>query len=151
MKLKIHFLLFLLFAFQGMFAQSETAKEIQNEVKLTENIRLLDFYMQENNPKIIEVLHPEVSFGHSNGWVQNFEDFKKDFDSKKVSYKSIQQTDLLEFKKNKNVASIRRRVKVSGIYKIYDFQMTLSLLEIWVKKGKNWKLWSRQATEIKEN
>ena len=92
----------------------------------------------------------DVSFGHSNGWVQNFDDFKKDFESKKVSYTSIEQTDLSEFKRNKKTVSLRRKVKVAGIYKVYDFEMTLSLLEIWIKKGKSWRLWSRQAIELKE-
>lgn len=144
------YLLFFLFSFLGIHAQNATTKLLQNQPKLAENIQLLDLYMKDNNSKIEEILHADVSFGHSNGWVQNFEDFKKDFESKKVSYRSIEQTDFLEFKKTKNVASLRRKVKVSGIYKIYDFQMTLSLLEIWIKKGKTWKLWSRQATEIKE-
>lgn len=150
MKSKIIFLLFFIFAFSGINAQSKATKEFQKESKLAENIHLLDIYIKNNNSKIEEILHPEVSFGHSNGWVQNFDDFKKDFESKKVSYKSITQTEFLEFKRNKNTASVRRKVKVSGTYKIYDFEMTLSLLEIWIKKGKTWKLWSRQATEIKE-
>ncbi len=151
MKSNSSFLLFFLFVFLGTNAQNSLLKEFQNETELAKNVHLLDLYMKDNDLKIEEVLHADVSFGHSNGWIQNFEDFKKDFESKKVSYNSILQTDLLEFKKNKNTASIRRKVKVSGAYKIYDFEMSLSLLEIWVKKGKNWKLWSRQATEIKEN
>jgi len=150
MKSNSSFLLFFLFVFLGTNAQNTLLKEFQNETELAKNVHLLDLYMKDNDLKIEEVLHADVSFGHSNGWIQNFEDFKKDFESKKVSYKSILQTDLLEFKKNKNTASIRRKVKVSGVYKIYDFEMTLSLLEIWVKKGRNWKLWSRQAIEIKE-
>lgn len=150
MKIKLNFLLLFTFVFSAINAQNNGINEFQNQSNLVENVRLLDLYMKDNNSKIEEILHADVSFGHSNGWVQNFEDFKKDFESKKVSYRSIEQTDFLEFKKTKNVASLRRKVKVSGIYKIYDFQMTLSLLEIWIKKGKTWKLWSRQATEIKE-
>lgn len=150
MKLKLNFLLLFTFVFSAINAQNNGINEFQNQPNLVENVRLLDLYMKENNSKIEEILHPEVSFGHSNGWVQSFEDFKKDSESKKISYQSIEQTDFIEFKKTKNVASLRRKVKVSGIYKIYDFEMTLSLLEVWVKKGQNWKLWSRQATEIKE-
>lgn len=150
MKIKLNFLLLFTFVFSAINAQNNGINEFQNQSNLVENVRLLDLYMKDNNSKIEEILHADVSFGHSNGWVQNFEDFKKDFESKKVSYRSIEQTDFLEFKKTKNVASLRRKVKVSGIYKIYDFEMTLSLLEIWIKKGKTWKLWSRQATEIKE-
>lgn len=130
--------------------ENKAISELKSEPKLQGNIQLLDFYMKNNNSAILELLSEDVSFGHSNGWVQNFDDFKKDFESKKVSYKSIEQVDFSEFKRNKKTVSLRRKVKVAGIYKIYDFEMTLSLLEIWVKKGKSWQLWSRQAIELKE-
>ena len=146
----ILFRIFFLISLSVNAQENKVVSELKNEPKLRENIRLLDFYMQNNDSKILELLSEDVSFGHSNGWVQNFDDFKKDFESKKVSYKSIEQTDLSEFKRNKKTFSLRRKVKVSGIYKVYDFEMTLSLLEIWIKKGKSWQLWSRQAIELNE-
>lgn len=148
--MKLYPILFFLFSLSINAQENKAFSELKNEPKLQENIRLLDFYMQNNDSKILELVSEDVSFGHSNGWVQNFDDFKKDFESKKVSYKSIEQTDLSEFKRNKKTVSLRRKVKVSGIYKVYDFEMTLSLLEIWIKKGKSWQLWSRQAIELKE-
>lgn len=105
--------------------------------------------MQNNDQRIIDVLCSDVSFGHSNGWTQNFDDFKKDFSSKKVIYKEIKQIEISEIKKHKNFASIRRKIKVSGLYKDQQFEMKLSLLEIWMKKNSVWKLWSRQSVEIK--
>jgi hypothetical protein len=124
-------------------------KIIITDGKLAENIHLLDLYMQKDDQKITDLLCPDVSFGHSNGWIQNLQDFKKDFASKKVVYSNIEQTEVSEFKKYKNTASIRRTVKVSGTYKNNDFEMKLALLEIWIKKKSAWKLWSRQSVEIK--
>ena len=148
--MKLYPILFFLFSLSISAQENKAFSELKNEPKLQENIRLLDFYMQNNDSKILELVSEDVSFGHSNGWVQNFDDFKKDFESKKVSYKSIEQTDLSEFKRNKKTVSLRRKVKVSGIYKVYDFEMTLSLLEIWIKKMKSWRLWSRQAIKLKK-
>mgnify|MGYP006385869735 CR=1 FL=1 len=148
--MKFYPIFFFLISLSINAQESKAISELKNEPKLLESIRLLDFYMKNNDSKILELLSEDVSVGHSNGWVQNFDDFKKDFESKKVSYKSIEQTDFSEFKRNKKTVSLRRKVKVLGIYKIYDFEMTLSLLEIWLKKGKSWKLWSRQALELKE-
>ncbi len=148
--MKLYPILFFLISLSINAQENSAISELKNEPKLQENIQLLDFYMKNNDSTILELFSEDVSFGHSNGWVQNFDDFKKDFESKKVSYKSIEQTDFLEFKRNRKTVSLRRKVKVVGIYKIYDFEMTLSLLEIWVKKGKSWKLWSRQAIELKE-
>lgn len=148
--MKFYPIFFFLISFSINAQENNAISELKNEPKLEKSIQLLDFYMNNNDSKILELLSEDVSFGHSNGWVQNFLDFKKDFESKKVSYKSIEQTDFSEFKRNRKTVSIRRKVKVAGVYKIYDFEMTLSLLEIWVKKGKSWKLWSRQAIELKE-
>lgn len=140
-------LFILLFSFAFWSCQNTAISEIDE--KLLGNIKLLDTYLQNNDEKIVDILRPDVSFGHSNGWIQSFEDFKKDFSSKKVTYKEIQQTELSEIKKYKNTVSIRRKIKASGTYKNQDFEMKLALLEIWIRKNAVWKLWSRQSVEIK--
>jgi len=140
-------LLILLFSFT--FWTCQAVKTNSKDAKLFERILLLDKYMQNNDNKIVDILCSDVSFGHSNGWIQNLDDFKKDFSSKKVSYKEIKQLEISEFKKHKNLASIRRIIKVSGLYKDQNFEMKLALLEIWMKKNSVWKLWSRQSVEIK--
>ncbi|MCT2563532.1 nuclear transport factor 2 family protein [Chryseobacterium herbae] len=145
--MKSRFLFILLFSFA--FWNCQNVNISQKDETLIEHIKLLDTYLQNNDAKIIDILRQDVSFGHSNGWIQNFEDFKKDFSSKKVMYKDIQQTELSEIKRYKNTASIRRKIKVSGTYKNQDFEMKLALLEIWIKKNTVWKLWSRQSVEIK--
>lgn len=123
--------------------------QISLEPKLAENIHRLDQLMENNDEKVLTLLCPDVSFGHSNGWVQNFEDFKKDFNSKKVMYSNIEQIEIYEAKKYNEVYSVRRKIKVSGMYKNQDFEMMLGLLEIWKKEKSFWKLWSRQSIEIK--
>lgn len=140
-------LFILLFTFT--FWNCQHIKTSPKDEKLFENIRLLDSYLQNNDDKIVNILCVDVSFGHSNGWIQNMEDFKKDFSSKKVVYKEIKQLEISEFKKHKNIASIRRKIKVLGTYKNQDFELKLALLEIWKKKNSIWKLWSRQSVEIK--
>lgn len=146
-KLKKLSLLFLLFSLN--FWNGQNLKIAKNDAKLFESISLLDQYMQNNDDKIVDILCSDVSFGHSNGWIQNLDDFKKDFSSKKVVYKEIKQLEMSEFKKHKNFASIRRTIKVSGLYKNQKFEMKLALVEIWIKKKFIWKLWSRQSVEIK--
>lgn len=135
--------LFILIFNLSLFSAQSLDRTLEIQVKA------LDSLMQTNNPNILNLLAKDVSFGHSNGWVQNIDDFKKDIISKKVDYKSVKQTVLKEFKTNKKTASIRRVVHVIGTYKSYDFAMDLSVLEIWIKKAGDWKLWSRQSVEIK--
>lgn len=137
----------ILFAFNFWYSQKPVTEKI-NE-KLSKSIVLLDTYMQNNDNHIVDVLCTDVSFGHSNGWVQNVNDFKKDFLSKKVIYKEISQLEISEWKKKDKTASVRRIIKVSGFYQNKPFDMKLALLEIWLKKKSAWKLWSRQSVEIK--
>lgn len=127
----------------SFFHAQNIDKALQNQ------IYALDSLMQNNNPNIVSLLEKEVSFGHSNGWIQNIDDFEKDIVNKKVTYKSVKQTEIKEFKLYKKTASVRRIVHVKGTYKDFDFKMDLSLLEIWIKKAGNWKLWSRQSIELK--
>ncbi|MFY1048133.1 hypothetical protein [Chryseobacterium sp. GP-SGM7] len=137
----------LIFLFSCIFgyAQNYSKKEKQ----LLFQTAKLDSLMQNNDSKILELLETDVSFGHSNGWIQNFDDFKKDFSSGKVIYKEIRQIEVSEMKKFGNIFSIRRKIKVLGLYRNQDFEMNLSLLEIWIKNKSVWKLWSRQSVEIK--
>lgn len=146
-KVKKASLFILIFSFA--FWSCQNIGISKKDEKLLGSIKLLDAYLQDNDEKIVDILQPDVSFGHSNGWIQSFEDFKKDFSSKKVTYREIRQTELSEIKKYKNTVSIRRKIKVSGTYKNQDFEMTLALLEIWIRKNAVWKLWSRQSVEIK--
>ena len=139
------FPILLLFCFAFGFSQNYTKQENQ----LISQTKKLDSLMQNNDSNIINLFDENFSFGHSNGWIQSLDDFKKDFTSKKVVYKEIRQTEALELKKFKKTFSIRRKIKVVGFYKNETFEMNLSLLEIWIKNKSDWKLWSRQSMEIK--
>ncbi|WP_147473886.1 hypothetical protein [Chryseobacterium nematophagum] len=141
------FLLFVLFFFL-MVCNGQKKKTLCDQSELIERIHLLDSYMQNNDAKIVDLLCAEVSFGHSNGWVQRLNNFKEDFTSQKIRYNKIIQTEISECKEYKKVVSIRRKVKVSGTYKNQDFEMVLALLEIWRKEKSVWKLWSRQSIKI---
>lgn len=137
----------ILFLFCCIFGYSQNYSKQQKQ--LLSQTAKLDSLMQNNDSKILSLFESNVSFGHSSGWIQKLDDFKKDFSSRKVVYKEIKQTEVSEIKKFKNTFSIRRKIKVSGLFKNQNFEMNLSLLEIWIKNKSAWKLWSRQSVEIK--
>ena len=142
MKILLSIFLFcFVFGFSQNYSKDEKAVLLQ--------VKKLNSLMMKNDVQIVDLFCSDVSFGHSNGWIQNLEDFKNDFSSKKVSYKEIIQLEISELKQFKNTVSIRRTLKVAGLYKNQDFEMKLALLEIWLKKKSVWKLWSRQSVEIK--
>ena len=136
-------LLFCLFFFVG-FSQTYSKKE---KVILIQASKL-DSLMENNDSKILELFSDDVSFGHSNGWIQNKDDFKKDFESGKVKYQSVKQTELKELKIKNKFANVRRIIAVKGLYKNETFEMKLSVLEFWIQQKGIWKLWSRQSVKI---
>ena len=143
---KMKFLTFL-FLFNFIFGFSQNYSK--QEKALLSQVSKLDFLMENNDSKILELFSADVSFGHSNGWVQNYQDFKKDFESGKVKYQSVNQTELKEFKIKNKFANIRRIVAVKGLYKNEIFEMKLSVLEFWIRQKGIWKLWSRQSVTLK--
>lgn len=137
-------LLFCLFFFVG-FSQTYSKKEKALLIQVSK----LDSLMENNNSKILDLFSDDVSFGHSNGWIQNKDDFKTDFESGKVKYQSVKQTELKEFKIKNKFANIRRIIAVKGLYKNETFEMKLSVLEFWIRQKGVWKLWSRQSVGLK--
>ena len=69
------FFFFFIFGFSQTYSKKEKVILIQ--------VSKLDSLMENNNSKILELFSDDVSFGHSNGWLQNKDDFKKDFESGK--------------------------------------------------------------------
>lgn len=136
-------LLFICFTFVFGISQNKKEKTLLSQVSK------LDSMMQNNDSKVLDLFSDDVSFGHSNGWIQNKEDFKTDFESGKVKYQSVKQTDLKEFKIKNKFANIRRIIAVKGLYKNEIFEMKLSVLEFWVRQKGIWKLWSRQSVSLK--
>ena len=132
-----------MFFFVG-FSQTYSKKEKALLIQVSK----LDSLMENNNSKILELFSDDVSFGHSNGWIQNKDDFKKDFESGKVKYQSVKQTELKELKIKNKFANVRRIIVVKGLYKNETFEMKLSVLEFWIKQKGIWKLWSRQSVKI---
>lgn len=137
-------LLFCLFFFVG-FSQTYSKKEKALLIQVSK----LDSLMENNDSKILELFSDDVSFGHSNGWIQNKDDFKTDFESGKVKYQSVKQSELKELKFKNKFANIRRIIAVKGLYKNEAFEMKLSVLEFWIQQKGIWKLWSRQGVSLK--
>jgi hypothetical protein len=85
-----------------------------------------------------------LSYGHSNGWIETKEEIVKHIDSGLVIYNSIIE-DSLSIVMDSNLATVRfigdYDVTMNGVTGLYHIRV----LEIWVKKGKQWLLFARQA------
>ena len=117
-----------------------------DDVKLTTTIK--EFHqslVKKNTASINQQTDKALSYGHSNGWVETKTEMIKNLETGYTSYKSIKE-DSLRVTINENVAHARfvgdYEVSLNGGNAVVYH---LKVLEVWVKKGKRWLLFARQA------
>lgn len=139
MKLRI-IILFLLVA---CFCNAQTSEE-----KLSNALR--GFHQALVNKNIVSVnqqTDKALSYGHSNGWVETKKVLIKNLETGYINYKSIKE-DSLQVVINGKLANARfvgdYEVSLNGGNAVVYH---LKVLEVWVKKGKRWLLFARQAVK----
>jgi Domain of unknown function (DUF4440) len=110
-------------------------------------ITLKEFHqalVNKNTVSISQQSDMALSYGHSNGWVETKNDLIKNLETGYLKYSSYKE-DSIQISMNGNMASARFiadiHVDLNGNAGNYH----LKVLEVWVKKGKRWLLFARQA------
>jgi hypothetical protein len=109
--------------------------------------RLATALVSKDELALKPLLHAELAFGHSNGWVQNRSDVLKDMKSGYLVYRKINRQSIA-IESGKKYASVRERIEVEGNRDGNDFKLSIFVLQMWVKTKKGWQLLSRQSTKI---
>ncbi len=124
-----------------VFANAQTDEE-----KLSSTLK--EFHqslVKKNTVSINQQTDKALSYGHSNGWVETKTEMIKNLETGYISYKSIKE-DSLQVVINGNVANARfvgdYEVSLNGGNTVVYH---LKVLEVWVKKGRRWLLFARQA------
>ena len=133
-------ILFILLLFTFVFAHAQTEEE-----KLTATIK--EFHqalVSKNTVSINQQTDKALSYGHSNGWVETKADMLKDLETGYISYQSYKE-DSLNITMNDMMANARFVADVSATLNGKSTSFHLKVLEVWVKKGKRWLLFARQA------
>jgi hypothetical protein len=135
---KTIFTLFVLCSFIVAGAQTEEAKVIKASKDFHQAL------VSQNKVSLNQQTDKALSYGHSNGWIQSKGDLVGDFVSGKITYHSITE-DSVSVSLNGNMASVR----FNGVYVATNTGVKsenhLKVLEVWVKKGSRWILFSRQG------
>jgi len=140
LNMKKGLVILFLFAITGAGAQTD-------EEKLT--VTMKEFHqalVNKNTVSINQQTDKALSYGHSNGWVQTKQDLIKDFESGLISYQSFREDSIAIFM-NGNMANVRFVADISATLKGMKGNYHLKVLEVWVKKGKRWVLFARQAVK----
>lgn len=132
----------ILLLFVSFFATAQTDSE-----KLSATIK--EFHQSLVSANIISINQQTdkvMTYGHSNGWIETKADMIKNLETGYMKYNSFKE-DSLNVQVNGNVANARFVADINATLNGKTASFHLKVLEVWVKKGKRWLLFARQAVK----
>ena len=131
------------------FAFSGKVQAQPNEAIWKIRVKQLDEALLNKDSAIIfRLLHEDLSFAHSNGWVQSRSDIWADFRSGRLSYTQLVSDSIRLTRYAKDRATITYRLKAGGTLGNKNFNLTLAVMQVWVRDKKVWKLYARQSAKV---
>lgn len=135
-----------LFSILLLFSALVTAAQTDEE-KLT--VTLKEFHQALVKKKTVSVnqqTDKALSYGHSNGWVETKNEMIKNLETGYIRYQSYKE-DSIQVVVNGNMAHARFIADIGATLNGNTAVYHLKVLEVWVKKGKRWVLFARQAVK----
>ncbi|HLG41288.1 MAG TPA: nuclear transport factor 2 family protein [Chitinophagaceae bacterium] len=139
---KVRKCVIILFLLSVAAAYGQTEQE-----KLTTTIK--EFHqalVNKNTVSINQQTDKALSYGHSNGWVETKNDVIKDIETGYLVYNSYKE-DSMNITINGSMANARFVADINATLNGNTNTFHLKVLEVWVKKGKRWLLFARQAVK----
>ncbi|HEV8286086.1 MAG TPA: nuclear transport factor 2 family protein [Chitinophagaceae bacterium] len=121
-----------------------------DSISLKQAMSNLDKALVNKDEKALtQLLHDNVSYGHSNGWVQNKTEIISDLKSGKLVYDKIENTSVTIVAINNDWATVRTNTNANGkSLTIPAFELKLHVLQVWLKTKQGWQLLARQSTKL---
>jgi hypothetical protein len=126
--------------FAGLAANAQT-----DEDKLSVTIR--EFHqalVNSNTVSVNQQTDKGLSYGHSNGMVETKTEMITNLETGVMNYNSYKE-DSLQLIINGNMANARFVADINVTLNGNTGNYHLKVLEVWVRKGKRWLLFARQA------
>jgi len=95
-----------------------------------------------------QVLHKNVSYGHSNGWIQSKDDILNDFKSGKLVYNKIENNSVRIVNISDKWATVTTNTNAEGVVNGNAFKLVLQVMQVWMKTKKGWQLYARQSAKL---
>lgn len=129
----------------ALLCSSIVATAQPDEARLTGTLK--EFHQALVSKNIVSInQHTDklLSYGHSNGWVETKKELIEHLENGYMGYNSFRE-DSIKVEVNGNVAHARFIADINATMSGKEFTFQLQVLEVWVKKGKRWVLFARQA------
>src|SRR5215204_7759648 len=105
------FFIIVVFFYSGNIAFAQV-----DSVRLKETMQQLDKALLQKDETILKsVLHKDLSYGHSNGWIQNKSDIMNDFTSGKLVYNKIENNSSAIITISKKYATVKTNTNAEGV------------------------------------
>jgi hypothetical protein len=132
----------LLFINTAIIAQADS-------IGLKQAMRQLDMALiAKDSAALDKLLHKDIRFGHSNGWVQTREDIWNDFRSGKLVYQKIDNNQVTILAISKQSATVTTNTNAEGLVNGNAFKLTLHVMQVWTKTKNGWRLLARQSAKL---
>jgi len=130
----------LLFLSTGAFAQKRADLE-----KAVTNLDMA--LLNKDSVMLKMLLSDQLSYGHSNGWIESKHDVIQNLFNGKLTYRQINKQSQ-EMAIDGGMAAVRMVIDVDVEMNGKAIQLKLSVLQVWVWKNKHWALFARQSTKV---
>lgn len=119
------------------------------QYNVQENARFLDQALVEKDTAKLQVLlHPSLSYGHSNGWVESKPELIMHLLNGKLTYGSIESKEISREQTGDDLTLVRSESRISFILDGKPGELKLHVLQVWKREGYKWQLIARQSTKM---
>lgn len=140
----MRYILTISFLFNTVFSFAQV-----DSVSLKKAMSDLDKALVGNDQKtLMQLLNDDVSYGHSNGWVQTKTDIINDLKSGKLAYDKLENTSEHVVAINDHWATVRTTTNAEAKMNGNVVQLKLHILEVWLKTKAGWQLIARQGVKL---
>jgi uncharacterized protein DUF4440 len=133
-----------------LFFLSVTGVAQVDSISLKNAVAELDkALVNKDEQALVQLLHPNVSYSHSNAWVQTKNDILNDLKSGKLTYDKIDNTSVAIVAISDKWATVRTNTNATGrSTNTPTFELKLHVLQVWLKTQNGWQLLARQGTKV---
>jgi hypothetical protein len=104
--------------------------------------------LEKDAATLKQVLHANMSYGHSNGWIQSKDDVLNDSKTGKLVYNKIEHNSSAIVNIGKKYATAKTNTNAEGSVNGTAFKLTLHVMQFWIKTKKGWQLIARQSAKL---
>ncbi|MBK7232963.1 MAG: nuclear transport factor 2 family protein [Saprospiraceae bacterium] len=111
---------------------------------------MLNEALIKKDQKILnDLLDSDLSYGHSNGWIESKSELLKNNSEGILIYKSISvDTSTIWTQVNHRLAFVRYTMHVEVNLRGKDIGLKMHVGQVWKRKGRQWKLLFRQSAKL---